>query len=287
MKNKQTKPKTVPQASPPPTPNPLDEIAEFVTDQRALKSALETAESRVARSEAELSEARSALAEAESQRLVEGAAFDPEELDADGNTSPESADFIQASLQLEQARAGRGGCLKRIRDKDVELLSVAEKLAAIRADYNTATVAEFLEQTFAPAAVAFAQVLRHGDALAAALGCSIPELHRLPDRGDWHDDVDAQLIHKQHSQPRNLAESLEDFRRAAESRVLLQERNKLHRAGFDPRGRFEVVREFRYAGREFPQGATVTSHEIDLHCLSQLYTAKRLRLLESREEWSR
>jgi len=276
--------------SPPNPPNPLDEVAAFVIEQQQLKRALALSEQIVTKAEAELVEARTTLAEAESARLMEDGGFDIEELDLRGDDSipgsPESCAFIQASLALEQARAARGGCIKRTRDSDPALLSAAEKLRGLRQDYNREVITQFLEQTFQPAAAAFTVVLRRGDALARALGCEIAEVHRLPDRGDWQQDPEARQVHKEHIAPRELAESLEEFRRDAEGRVLVQERNRRHRAGFDPGAKYRAIREFQYYGQEFATGAVVDRHMMDLKTLSQLYAAKRLELLEPRDEWS-
>jgi hypothetical protein len=281
---KMPKKKVKAEAAPSPA-SPLDEIRSFVQEQKQLYHALELAQKRVAQMESELETARHDLAEAESQRLMRAS---PDELDAylSSDGSAESNLFVQASLRLEEARAALGGVTRRIREKDVEILSVSERLKAFREAYNQDAVSRFLTDIYEPAATVFALVLRRAAALEDALGVQIPEVHRLPDYGAWREDEEAMAIHKEHVPARLLAESLEEFRRDAEGRILVAERNRRNRAGFDPSARYMVRQAFRCYGKPYEVGQIVDRHTIDLKLLAQLYGSRRLQLLEPKEEWT-
>jgi hypothetical protein len=280
MKRKRTMPKKNHEKKVEKAVDPLDEIRAFVHEQQQLQKAQESAQKRVEQAEKELDTARHELAEAEAQRLMDN----PEALD--GETSPQSAEFVQASLKLEEARAALGGVTRRLRERDLDILSVSEKLQAYREDYNRAEIARFLTDAYEPTAAALAVMLRRADALASALGVRIEETHRLPERGDWTEDAQATALYQEHSGPKALSESLGEFRREAELRVMVQERNRTSKAGFDPTARYRVIRPFRCYGKEFLPGEIVDCNSIDLKLLGELYQANRFKMIEPKEEWT-
>lgn len=280
MKGQQSMAKLKPEPEPKArNPEPQDEIRQFVSDQNKLAQARRAATKLVEQKTQELDKCRAALAEAQSQRLIE-------EGDDFEEAAEESDEFVQASLAVEQARAAAGGVLKRVRAADVEVLTHAERLRHIRDNHNRTEVQRFLTEEFSTASEAFAAVLRRGLALEDALGCEIPALHHLPEHGEWDSDEAAKALYAEQSPLRELAESLETFRREAESRLIVQERNKRSRAGFDPSARYEVRASFQCYGREFAPGQTVDRHSIDLKLLAQLYASRRLTLIEPKEEWT-
>jgi hypothetical protein len=261
-----------------PTPSPLDEIKTFVQEEAALKRALVAAEGRVTKAESALDSARRALASAQADRLVQ----DP---DADLDGEATSAEFIQASLHVEEARAALGGVRRKIADRDVQLLTLVEKLRTERAEFNQKAVERFLSDTFTPAAEAFAQVLRIGAALETALGETVTPLHHLPVVGEWDEDAAAKAVLSEHVGPKRLAESLEEFRKDAEMRLYNAEQTKRFRASFDPTAKYRVIRPFINMGKNYDAGTVMDRYEVPLFQLARLYEARRLQMIEPGKSW--
>jgi len=257
----------------------LDEVRAFVAGQKQLRKALKGAEAHLRQCEAEADEARLTLAQSEAQSWV---ATEQGTMD----DTPQSQSFVTAMLKLEKARAAVGGITKRIAEADAGLLSASEKMRAERERYNAEQITGFLERDFKPAAAQFAAVLQCGLAIEEALGVELPEMHTLPDAGNWKENGDATALNKATREHRVLSEAIEEFRRDAEHRVMLAEKSRQQRAGFDPGGKYQVIRPFMCYGMEFEQGQIVDATKFHTRLLGQLYEAKRLRLLERKDEWT-
>ncbi|MFB3778334.1 MAG: hypothetical protein ACE141_12005 [Bryobacteraceae bacterium] len=261
-----------------PVKRPADEVREFLAEQKALYTARDSAERRVAEAEKNLDTARRNLAAAQAERLIQ----DP---DADLDGMETSAEFVSASLRLEECRAAQGGIRKRIADRDAQLLTIAAKLKSARQQYNAEAIQRFLTDTYTPAAEAFARVLRRGAALEAALGEPIPALHCLPEHEAWSSDTEAREFHDQHCELRNLNEALIQYQRDAEARVLMAEKDRMRKAPFDPTAKFKVRKPFVCMGKEYAVGSLVDAHDIALTTLGKLHGAGFLTTVEHIYEW--
>jgi hypothetical protein len=280
-------PKTEPVA--PAEPDVAAEVEALVAEQRAMRKALAAAEAKAAEAERALDAARHNLADAEAEALMRAASL-PDD-------APEVRAYAEAERNLDAARAASGGLKRKICETHVAVLSAAEKLKAEREEYNRRIVAEFLAGEFRPAAEAYRRVLRRAHALASALGLKLSPSDpddtlgaclRVPSGSDeWNGDQDAVALHRQRCGLKDLAGALEEFRRDAELRLLVEEKNRQHRAAFDPTAKYQVIRPFQSYGREFAVGEVVDAHTIHSALLGKLYEAKRLLMLQRGDEWSR
>ena len=254
------KPKQRTEKQPQPPPDIFAEADDFCAGMYQLARAEQRALASVEIAENKLNAARRVRADAVAEALVS---------DED---VPEQPPLPEDSA-LRDARGGLISLRRKIREQDVHILTLRERLEAARQEFNGEQIARFAEASKSELA-AFRDLLTRRAAMADALGVEPNTVLALPTAVDWADDKSATALHEQHCGPRKTADALAKFANGAEGRMLEMERAKRVRVPFDPSAKFTVIKPFLSGGRSFVPGALVDRFAVDLAVLAKLHHAR-------------